>query len=640
MSPDNNILDPAPLVSIIVPCYNAANWIENAIHSCVRQNYRPLEVLVVDDGSTDASWSMISSFVTRYPKLVTAFRQSNQGAPHARNVGFAKSKGVFVKWLDADDVLSENTILSQVRALESSNATIAYGPWKVVTEKEDGTIITSDILTACIDSDPAATVLHLSGWAPLFSYLMKRSAVEEVGGWDESLPCMQDVDLVFRMARRNTNFIHTTTLTGIRRRPVTPTLATRNAEAFNSQCLRLYEIAFVHFEKTGWSPWRKTVLSDGYGWLARSFFLKRPHLFDLCLNRLNHIHGRYVPSRPLGLRWLSYICGYRFAEHIARWYRMFKPSWGPNVVKNPILSGASAKATIPNGKTFSIRHISFLFRTAITKKITRYLDELTSCFQLGADWQSRFTLVKATIAFHCANAAPRFLRSSSNPRQFLLRTAGAPTPVWLRPTGGDIFIFHEIFLDRIYDIPENVVSANVGTIVDLGAHIGLTTLFFLNTYPNARVMCVEPNPTNVALLGRNLKNHASQTAIIAGAAGGTFGDAGLDMSGATWQASLKTTSSNMQTISVFPMTHIMNQMGWDHIDILKIDIEGSEKQVLEQCDSWIERVDVILIELHQPYTLEHLASWISPFGFSVFPPNSSFGNKTTMAVHDRCFSRR
>ena len=88
-----------PLVSVIIPVYNTQKYLRAAIESVLAQDYRPLEIIVVDDGSTDSSAAIAQSF----PEVL-CIRQPNQGAGAARNTGLAHSHGEFIAFLDADDL--------------------------------------------------------------------------------------------------------------------------------------------------------------------------------------------------------------------------------------------------------------------------------------------------------------------------------------------------------------------------------------------------------------------------------------------------------------------------------------------------------------------------------------------------------
>ena len=94
------------LVSIVINNYNYARYLGDAIDSALAQTWHPLEVIVVDDGSTDDSWSVIQ----RYGERVRAMRQPNGGQGAAYNAGFAASRGEWVLFLDADDLLDVDAL--------------------------------------------------------------------------------------------------------------------------------------------------------------------------------------------------------------------------------------------------------------------------------------------------------------------------------------------------------------------------------------------------------------------------------------------------------------------------------------------------------------------------------------------------
>jgi glycosyltransferase involved in cell wall biosynthesis len=114
----------APLVSIIMPCYNSECFVGEAIQSALDQSYPNCEIIVIDDGSTDRSLEVIQSFGDR----IHWESQSNQGACAARNRGLALAKGVYVKFADSDDRLLPETIYDQLRASEGlSGNEIIFG---------------------------------------------------------------------------------------------------------------------------------------------------------------------------------------------------------------------------------------------------------------------------------------------------------------------------------------------------------------------------------------------------------------------------------------------------------------------------------------------------------------------------------
>lgn len=107
-----------PLVSILIPAHNAEKWIEFTLQSAVEQDWSHKEIIVVDDGSTDKTLDIARSFEPQGVRVVT---QKRQGAAAARNRAYALSRGDYIQWLDADDLLDVDKISTQVKALENSS---------------------------------------------------------------------------------------------------------------------------------------------------------------------------------------------------------------------------------------------------------------------------------------------------------------------------------------------------------------------------------------------------------------------------------------------------------------------------------------------------------------------------------------
>ncbi len=103
------------LVSIIIPCYNAERWLNEAIDSCLAQTYRPIEIIVIDDGYTDGSLEIIKSYGDR----ITYKTGPNKGGNHARNLGFSLCKGSYIQFLDADDYIRPTKLERQVQYLRA-----------------------------------------------------------------------------------------------------------------------------------------------------------------------------------------------------------------------------------------------------------------------------------------------------------------------------------------------------------------------------------------------------------------------------------------------------------------------------------------------------------------------------------------
>src|SRR5712672_266302 len=115
-------------VSILIPAYNAEEWIADTIRSAVAQTWPQKEIIVVDDGSTDQTLAVAQQFES---DCVKVFTQKNQGAAAARNKAFSLSQGDYIQWLDADDLLAPDKIASQMETLQNchSKRTLLSAEW-------------------------------------------------------------------------------------------------------------------------------------------------------------------------------------------------------------------------------------------------------------------------------------------------------------------------------------------------------------------------------------------------------------------------------------------------------------------------------------------------------------------------------
>lgn len=109
-----------PLVSIVIPTYNYGAHIAEAIESCLRQTYANLEIIVVDDGSTDNTAEVVAALSTAHPGRIRYLNQDNAGAAVARNRGMVEARGAFVTFLDSDDLLTPDAIEVRLRVLQEN----------------------------------------------------------------------------------------------------------------------------------------------------------------------------------------------------------------------------------------------------------------------------------------------------------------------------------------------------------------------------------------------------------------------------------------------------------------------------------------------------------------------------------------
>ena len=267
-------------------------------------------------------------------------------------------------------------------------------------------------------------------------------------------------------------------------------------------------------------------------------------------------------------------------------------------------------------------------------KVGQWSREGRLCWRMGADVRSRLALMSATIRFHVANQFPlRYRPFRPGAIIYSLTLGNRKVSVRLRTYAGDLFVFHEIFLGKCYRIPQSwLAEEEVRTIVDLGAHLGLTTLFFSQYFPTARYICVEPNPANAVLLRQNVAALGQNVQVVEGAVGGATSVQQFNTTGASWQGRLIAEQGNGCAVRCLSIPEIQAMTGCGRIDILKVDIEGAERLLFRSSPDWLKRVRIIIIELHDDYGIDAFQADIAPAGLIAIPARSSYGNQMTCAV--------
>lgn len=183
----------SPLVSIIVPCFNAKKYIQQAIESCFLQGYSNVEVIVVDDGSTDGSLSVVENMREQYgPDRLRCSRKDNGGASSARNLGVQLSRGDYFLFLDADDLLKVGSIQSLLALVSNSKADMAVGGWTNFSEGVSHRVEHIN-LSRVYPNDAIANLLSLP--PVLSAFLIKRN--ERV--WNEEMVVWEVFDYVFSL---------------------------------------------------------------------------------------------------------------------------------------------------------------------------------------------------------------------------------------------------------------------------------------------------------------------------------------------------------------------------------------------------------------------------------------------------------
>jgi len=185
------------LVSVIIPCHNAAPYLGTAISSALAQTYPLVEVIVVDDGSTDRSREVAASFGSR----ITLLTRPHWGGNVARNCGIWRARGEFIVLLDADDVLAPSCVASRVRVLQADPGIgLVAGYFREIDPT--GAPLGRIPELRRIGSLPPFRQAVRRNWGPSVGWMFRRAAYDRCGGFDPLLRSCQDWDFVLRVALR------------------------------------------------------------------------------------------------------------------------------------------------------------------------------------------------------------------------------------------------------------------------------------------------------------------------------------------------------------------------------------------------------------------------------------------------------
>jgi glycosyltransferase involved in cell wall biosynthesis len=301
------------LVSVIIPCFNAEKWLAEAIDSCLRQTYPNIEIIVIDDGSTDKSLEIIKS----YGNQIIWESLPHQGGNHARNRAFVLSRGDYIQYLDADDYILPEKIERQVRFLEETGADVVYGDWrfqhhyngKSYLDKIEVTEAQTDILES----------LLANWWTAVASLLYTRTVVENSGGWDESFLAGQDRDFFISVAINDAKVVYQPGCYSVYRRYGNVTVSTRSITVW-------VKSHYLVLEKAEKKLLNLKKLSIKYRYaLAKSYFdLGRESLFFDYSQYLRYLEKALITfpdfkvnSKKAVYKLVQNICGFRQAEKIA-----------------------------------------------------------------------------------------------------------------------------------------------------------------------------------------------------------------------------------------------------------------------------------------------------------------------------------
>ncbi|MWV26977.1 glycosyltransferase family 2 protein [Aurantiacibacter rhizosphaerae] len=311
---------PAPQVSIIVPCYNGVPWLERLAQTLAPYRVEGVEIIFVDDGSTDDSAAAFQNFIPEAHIL----QQKNAGVAAARNAGASVALGQYLQFLDADDVILPGKFDAQISAASARELDVVYSDWRMVVVDSER-IEYEPLRNKPMSSEPVAALL-LGWWVPQHAYLIRKSAYDAIGGSNSKLVNAQDFDLVLRLAIEGKKFGHVPGLFAEYFRFVQ---AKSLAQGPRKQYWSDYETAVLDAvnimeANDGLTLERRKAAAEKLHVIARSVYAIDKEWFSRLLCHLDALCPDYKPSGGGAYAAFGRVAGLRAAEAFAHGTRALR----------------------------------------------------------------------------------------------------------------------------------------------------------------------------------------------------------------------------------------------------------------------------------------------------------------------------
>jgi glycosyltransferase involved in cell wall biosynthesis len=284
----------ASTVSIIIPCKNAAVWLADAIESCLRQTWRDLDIIVVDNGSTDASLAVARGY---QPRAVTVLECSRPGASAARNAGLAQARGDFIQFLDADDVLDHDKIHIQMARLAGGvPSSVASGAWAGFRRVPEDAVFSAEPVWR----DLSPTEFLISSWQgggmmPNFAWLTPRAVIEKAGPWNESLSVNDDGEFFTRVTLASSGILFCPDARGYYRSTAAVTLSRRRECAALASALEAIALSSKSLLRRCASREAMSACATNYQRFAFYAYPDAPDLVAAAERRVRELGGSNLP---------------------------------------------------------------------------------------------------------------------------------------------------------------------------------------------------------------------------------------------------------------------------------------------------------------------------------------------------------
>ncbi|GGH15285.1 glycosyltransferase family 2 protein [Mucilaginibacter phyllosphaerae] len=323
-----------PLVSIIIPVYNAEGYLAPAIQSALNQTWPSKQIIVVDDGSTDGSLAVARSFDNG---MITVLSQPNKGAAAARNHGLKHATGQYIQFLDADDLLSPDKISAQMAVL--NNRTEHLAVCSTIHFKDGDAYKNIQLTTEWFaegSDDPVDFMLKLyagnevlpgyGGMIALHAWLTPKNLIDKAGGWNEQLSLDDDGEFFCRVALLAAGIKFSPAgLVYYRKFDHNRSLSAQKNQKSLESAIAATDLKFGYLDAKTGNSLIKPIFARHYWWMGVLAYPQFKTLYQYCINKAKQLgyNGPKYVGGPAG-HLLTKYAGWKIARRIAYYKQSLK----------------------------------------------------------------------------------------------------------------------------------------------------------------------------------------------------------------------------------------------------------------------------------------------------------------------------
>lgn len=306
-------------VSVLIPAHNARDHIQQTVESVLCQDWPDIEIVVVDDGSTDGTLEQVHKLKISPAKL-RLIHQCRSGASAARNTAFRHSSGDYIQYLDADDVLGASKIAVQMSALAGSRSnSIASSQWGYFwSDPHVAEYIRHECFRSyAAPSDWLVESWHSGSWMPLFAWLVPRPVIEKAGPWNELLTLDDDGEFFTRVILASSEIIYCSDAKALYRKGIPTSLSSiLNASSAISEYVSI-EMREKHLLTRRQDVHARGAAADLYQRFIYRFYPMYPELLQEAALQVAELGGSGAqPASTPAFKVLDRLLGWRFSKRI------------------------------------------------------------------------------------------------------------------------------------------------------------------------------------------------------------------------------------------------------------------------------------------------------------------------------------